>query len=388
MLISKQKMQLIVEEMEKTIHKPINIMDREGCIIASTDISRVGSFHSGAQDLIQHRMNHLMISDDADYKESKNGISLPLMINNDLVGVVGVTGPQEEVEVFGSIIKKMAELLIYDAYQTEQQQQRANAKNTFIYQWLFDPAFPSDDEQTFQFNAQLLGIDTTIPRVIVLMQLREVSDAPIPYDSPYCRQFKKILKSDFPAKKGHVHIRLNNRFILLCAETNQEMLGWQLGTLKNKAEKQFPLALSIGIGTTSDTPQGVQRSYKEAERACQFSLKTRDAQIRWYQEADLILFLQDIPDYRQISFVHKLFPDCDTACIASWMKMLHYFFEYNGSITKTAASLYVHKNTLQYRLTKLRNLTGYDPRILNEAMPLYIAMIIYENNKLFSIDNN
>ena len=51
MIIPRKQMQNIVEELEGTIQKNINIMDETGCIIASSDITRIGTYHSGAQQV-------------------------------------------------------------------------------------------------------------------------------------------------------------------------------------------------------------------------------------------------------------------------------------------------------------------------------------------------
>lgn len=375
-------MQLIVEEMEKSIHKPINIMDREGIIIASTDFTRIGKQHQGAIELIHKKLNQLMIEDDFDYDGSRNGINLPIIINNELVGVVGITGAAEEVAIFGSITKRMAELLIYDACQTEQIQQLETAKYTFIYQWIFDSSFLVSDEHSFLISAELLGINTALPRSAVIFQLKDPENTSNSFESPHCQQAVRLLHSEFPSKQGNIHIQLCNRFIMLTNDIEGSSLHTRLTALKKEIEQLLPVLIAIGVGTPSRTPKNIPISYKEADKACQFSEKTKDSRIKWYQETDLTLFLQNIPDYQQLSFVHKLFPGCNGTSISAWMAMLHYFFEFNGSITKTAASLYIHKNTLQYRLTKLKSLTGYDPRILQEAMPLYTAMIIYENSKL------
>lgn len=382
MLISRLKMQLIVEEMEKSIHKPINIMDREGVIIASTDETRIGTVHTGAAELIQQKLSQVVIDKDCSHSGSKNGINLPIVIHDELVGVVGITGPKREVEVFGPIIKKMCELLIYDSCQTEQLQQLETAKYTFIYQWIFDHSFLTGNENDFLTSAELLGINTSIPRSVVILQLKEPESSPRSHPSPYSKQIKRLLHSKFPQKHGNIHVQLSNRFILLTNDIERHSLTERLTDLKKIAEALLPMQIAIGIGTPSLVPQDIPSSYKEADKACQFSVKTKDGRIKWYQETDLSVFLQDIPDHKQISFVQKLFSGCDNAGITIWMNMLHYFFEFNGSITKTAGSLYIHKNTLQYRLSKLKDLTGYDPRILQEAMPLYTAMLIYENNEL------
>ena len=47
--------------------------------------------------------------------------------------------------------------------------------------------------------------------------------------------------------------------------------------------------------------------------------------------------------------------------------------EFNGSITQTAEKLFMHKNTLQYKLQKIKKLSGYDPRVLRDFTELSLA---------------
>lgn len=48
----------------------------------------------------------------------------------------------------------------------------------------------------------------------------------------------------------------------------------------------------------------------------------------------------------------------------------------NKSINKSADKLYIHKNSFQYKLNKLTQYTGYDPKILNDYVCLYIAFLL------------
>lgn len=91
MIIPRKQMQNIVEELEDTIQKNINIMDETGCIIASSDMSRIGTYHSGAQRVINQSLSELVISEEDNYAGAKNGINLPIIIENEIVGVVGIT---------------------------------------------------------------------------------------------------------------------------------------------------------------------------------------------------------------------------------------------------------------------------------------------------------
>jgi carbohydrate diacid regulator len=59
------------------------------------------------------------------------------------------------------------------------------------------------------------------------------------------------------------------------------------------------------------------------------------------------------------------------------IETLKTFYEANGSITEAAEKLFIHKNTLQYRLKRIKEDTGYDPRILPDATMFYVALTFH-----------
>ena len=169
MIIPRKQMQNIVEELEGTIQKNINIMDETGCIIASSDIKRIGTYHSGAQQVISQKLDELVICEEDQYAGAKNGINLPIIIENEIVGVVGITGEKKEVQILGKIIQKMTKILIMDSYQNNQKKMMDNMRNNFLFSWLFASEDNGKTEENMKLRGQLLGIDINLDRVAVVL---------------------------------------------------------------------------------------------------------------------------------------------------------------------------------------------------------------------------
>ena len=115
MEISKELAQSIVVEMKKIIDKDLNFIDSNGIIIASTDETRIGTYHAGGKQVIL-RKDIIKINRDEEYIGSRKGINLPLNFNGELIGVIGISGETNEVEKYGQIIKRMSEILIKEAW--------------------------------------------------------------------------------------------------------------------------------------------------------------------------------------------------------------------------------------------------------------------------------
>jgi carbohydrate diacid regulator len=83
-------------------------------------------------------------------------------------------------------------------------------------------------------------------------------------------------------------------------------------------------------------------------------------------------------------FVHRIFRGCSQTEITQWVELLRVFYDENGSLKLASAKLFIHKNTLQYKLNKLFETTGYDPRKMSDAA-LFTLAIQFEGSKSPSI---
>ena len=382
MIIPRKQMQKIVEELEGTIQKNINIMDETGCIIASSDLSRIGTYHSGAQRVIRQKLDELVISDADEYAGAKNGINLPIIIEEKIVGVVGITGEKEEVQILGKIIQKMTKILIMDSYQNIQKKNMENMRNNFLFSWLFGNDDSGESEENLQLRGQLLGIDIDFDRVVVVFgviekklhaQPKDAEDEQRLYDQ-FISEIKRCLKKE----ANHPVCQIGTKIIgFFHSSDQQEILKYAQEIIYN-VEKQYSCQLYAGVGAVGTNRLEIRRSYREADTACNLAMRLKNKKIKVYSDVDIELLLENISKQDRELFVKRIFKDCEEEETVRWVQLLRCYSENNGSITKTAEDLYIHKNTLQYRLSKLKEATGYDPRNIVESIPLYIAMLIYE----------
>lgn len=382
MIISVKQMQNIVEELEDTIQKNINIMDEKGCIIASSDPSRIGNYHSGAQQVINEKLDELVICDQDEYAGAKNGINLPIIIEGEIVGVVGITGEKEEVQTLGKIIQKMTKILIMDNYQNNQKKTMENVKNNFIFSWLFTNEDETDTDENINLRGRLLGIDINLNRVVVVMGIESKKSDQGQHEAEIeqkryeiiSKEIKRYLKHD----SQHLFSQIGTKLVIFFHSSDTIEVMRTVGEMAKGIEKQYDSNVYCGIGTAGTNRLEIRRSYREANTACNLAMRMKNRKIKLYSDADMELLLQNISRHDREMFVKRIFKDCQDSEILKWVQLLRCYTENNGSITKTAEDCYIHKNTLQYRLTRLKDITGYDPRIIKESIPLYIAMLIYE----------
>lgn len=115
MFIAEETARAIVSEMKSVTGRDINLMDGSGTILASTDPHRVGQRHAGAEQLLRTGQDKLVVRQDDSSAGTRRGVNLPIHMDGQTVGVIGITGPPEQVEPLGSVIKRMTEILLREA---------------------------------------------------------------------------------------------------------------------------------------------------------------------------------------------------------------------------------------------------------------------------------
>ncbi|NMB07635.1 MAG: hypothetical protein GX981_04545, partial [Tissierellia bacterium] len=172
MNVSNHLAQNIVEDMKEIINQDINYFNSDGVIIASTDKTRIGSFHAGARRVLDLKQD-LIIRFDEQYKGARKGINLPVYFENEIVGVIGITGEKQEVEKYGKIIQRMTEILIREGYIQEQKKMERESRRQFIEELLF--RYHSDDESLLT-RAELLNIKPNVDRIVAVARITENND--------------------------------------------------------------------------------------------------------------------------------------------------------------------------------------------------------------------
>lgn len=109
--IAKKIIKKIMNDTDYKIN--INIMNEYGEIIASGDKYRIGKIHSGALEVIEKRKSmHYFDTIDNDTESSKPGINMPIIFNNEVIGVVGVTGNPKKINIIADMVKMLTEIFI------------------------------------------------------------------------------------------------------------------------------------------------------------------------------------------------------------------------------------------------------------------------------------
>ena len=369
MLLSVHHAQEIVMEIGNIIGQNINLMDEQGVIIASTDPSRIGNHHLGANAIITQGLNELYISPEQASDTTRPGLNLAIKNGGKTMGVVGISGDRESIYGYGQIVKKMTEILIRERVEEDTRRVDRHLVHRYLEEWVLEDGFRNGG-QDFVEKGRAMGIDIRIPRRVLVVrplfdpetQVREREERLAAELEPFIMMNRQALT--FRA--------VGQQIVLLNTQREETMLHYAR-QLQQAAMQAFGLPLAIGCdGSSTD----IHTAYRQAERALQ-AASVIPGRLALYRQLALELFADEVTRSTKEEYVRKLFPGQSEAQLDGWMRLLEAYFSTNGSLQKAAAQLYIHKNTLQYRLLKLRELSGYDLRHPDGGAVFYLAHSFY-----------
>lgn len=380
MLIPQETLQRVIGELQDIIGQDMEIMDENGIVIASTNRGRIGVLHAGAVHLRDQRLQELLVSEEGEYEGSLPGIVLPLMLDGEVAGAVGLSGDRRNLRKLGRVIQKMAQVLIADSVYQRQNTLKENMRNHFLFSWLFDPETQSDPQVLLRGYALGISLSNLCTAVILEVDVQlETAEGEL------ARQ--QIRETVFSSVRNQVKARMprsawltvGTHLVFLLEERSMGKLRELFASWKQQMEQAYPVLVAVGIGSpVQEEQEHLLRSYREAELACQVSLRDLDRSVRVFEELLLERLLGNISDGVKRQFLTDLFHSCTAQEVQQSIQVLKAYFTYDGSITKAAESLFIHKNTMQYRLNRIERLTGYNPRKLSDGAVLYFAVASYE----------
>ncbi|GLX66679.1 CdaR family transcriptional regulator [Paenibacillus glycanilyticus] len=380
-MISGKKAQYIVEEMTKIIDRPINFMNDQGVIIASTDKFRIGSVHEGASVVLRTR-KELIIGTNDRLEGTKEGINLPVYFENRVIGVIGITGTDQEVIKMGEIIRKMTEILVKEEIIDRQSELVNQSREVFIREWLEGQW---SDDKDLSARGWTLNINVHLPRVAVTFlftspsELRENQQVVQlqQNQNQFYTQLREAIK--FNDQDIIVPIGMMQFIVLLTwpenrADKKKDFISHKIQYLIRQLADLKGYSVKVGVGGFYESFKSIPHSYQESKKAGIHARGANDSKFVFFDDLELELLLDGIPEELRDKYLNKILDVGANPQLEEMLETLRQFFIYNQSINKTADHLFIHKNTLQYRLNKIKELTGYDPRVFEEGVLLYLAL--------------
>lgn len=374
MFISRSAAQAIVEEIGEEIQEHINLIDGKGVIIASTDSERIGQIHEGARKIITEKLPVLYVSENMESETTRKGINLPLMVRGEIVGVVGITGDRAQVERYGNIVRRMTEIMVEDSVSKDAKRYDRRRKYRFMEEWIAKSDASYDC--SFIKRGGNLGIDVEQPyRVMTLafadyQQLSDTAEGQRLLDEMECSvrcvmEQKKILYLCRPPRQICL--------VPVCSDEEMEKIAFQL---QQMLQQKYGRKMAAGFDSSRGNKFDIHRCCAESEKAVAHALSCEKDQI-YYDDLNIELFLNEITEVTMQEYLNKLFGTLNEEKLGDYMNLIECYFACEGSIGKISESMFLHKNTLQYKLKKMAEITGKDIRQPSCMSIFYMALTFY-----------
>ena len=350
--MSNRLFQGIIHQMRDAVDRVIGVIDDNGVIIACSELVKIGERKQGVRDELAYTSDAIT-SGGYTYK--------PIGTGSKWEYIVFIEGEDKFAE-------KMATVLAVSLSNIKNLYDEKYDKSSFIKNIILDNILPSDiyiKSKELRFNAE----ET---RVVFLIKFHSKSDV-LSFD---------MVQNIFPDKNKDYVISTGEQDIVLVKEvkpnTDIRDIEKMAKSIADTLNSEFYTKVSIGIGTVVDNIKDLARSYKEAQVALEVG-KVFDTEknIISYENLGIGRLIYQLPTTLCEMFLQEVFKNGSLDALdRETLMTIQCFFENNLNVSETSRKLFVHRNTLVYRLEKIRKLTGLDLREFDHAITFKVALMV------------
>lgn len=376
-VLDHQLAQQIVERTMSIIGNNINVMSQSGVIIGSGSKERIGEAHDGALLALKHGHTVELTQETCKtLKGVKPGINLVLRSAEDIIGVVGITGDPEHIRNYANLVKMTAEMIVEQASLIEQLQWDRRYREEFITAWISGQQ-PINELADW---ARRLDLDIRDPRVAVVIRL---CDAGAPLSMSGIRQVVELL--EHPKRDNLVAVISMQEIVVLKPATFKDG-DWDSGqeseridALLTRLKHQVGIHVDIALGHYFPNPEQIHLSYQSARQTLHLGKKQKPHNHKFlYDDFRLPVLLSPLQANWQGEQICSPFQHLiDNDSNGQLFKTIEQLFNHHGELSKCAKALFIHRNTLRYRINKIKKVTGVDPEELDGLMQLYIGYLLH-----------
>ncbi len=243
-------------------------------------------------------------------------------------------------------------------------------RSNLIRNIILDNVLPGD----VLISAKELHLAYDAPRVIMLLRTNDGSSS--------AHTLVEVVQSLFPEKNRDFVFSLDERNTILAKEVKSDMSEAELDrlaqTVLDTVNTEAYAQVTIGIGSVAPTIKDLAKSYKDARVALEVGkVFDTDRTIINYENLGIGRLIYQLPTTLCELFLSEVFKkESIDALDSETLFTIQKFFENDLNVSETSRQLYVHRNTLVYRLDKVQKLTGLDLRIFDHAIVFKIAMMV------------
>ena len=350
-MISNQILQTSLEDLKTITRVDLGLYDLNG-----DDVAFTASMQKPDSDIIA-----AFAASAADSQVIGNFHLLKVKDDEDLIYILVALGFGEDAYMIGRIAAMQIERLIV-AYKEKFD------RNNFFQNLLLDNLLLVDVYN----RAKKLHVDINVPRVVYMIEAGGENDNAV----------SELLKNMFAAQNGDYITAVDESNIILIKamepESDDEDIMQVAYTIVDMVNTEVMVNVRVAIGTMVQELKDVSKSYKEAKMALNVGkIFYTEKSISAYTTLGIGRLIYQLPInlckmYIEEIFGEKIPEELDEETLHTVNK----FFDNNLNVSETSRQLFLHRNTLVYRIEKLEKIIGLDIRTFDDALTLKIALMV------------
>lgn len=351
-MISNQILQSTINGLKNITKCDLSIIEREGKVVVSTEIEMLGRSIESIKSFMESQAEG----------QSLQGYNFFKVFDNNVAEyVVAAKGEDGESYRVGQLAAFHIQSLLI-AYKERYD------KDNFIKNLLLDNLLLVD----IYSRAKKMHIENNVPRIVYLIETETDKDMNV----------IEIVRNMFPTKVKDFVTALDEKSIILVKEVKEkdskEDIEKFAKAINATLGSELMLKSVIAIGTKVTDLKNVSLSYKEAKMALEVGkIFEANKTIINYDELGIGRLIYQLPTPLCEMFINEVLEGINMDQFdEETLTTVNKFFENNLNVSETSRQLYIHRNTLVYRLDKLQKMTGLDLRNFDDAIIFKITLMV------------
>ena len=360
----------IVSRAMAIIHHNVNVIDHHGQIIASGERHRLGEQHEIAREVIRtgKRISIHNAAEAARFKNVHPGINHPIVVDDRVVMVVGVSGDPAVISRYAELAILTAELLVRQSLEMREVNWRQRLRDTLFAQYL-EHGEAAQGQEALRRLAELgFTLATPVVPVVVMVEVAQ----------QHLSDVLGTLLSEFSQQAGVKEVILlgsNEILILGSVKEDQEALLGRIGFILSNQISHY----HIGVGVRADSAPDIREAIQFARSVIEVGSKVQpQRQVYYFREMAMLCLFRVLENSYMFNFFNNnvrqlLEHDSGEALLDT----LDCFINNNAEVGKTSQQLGIHRNTLAYRLAQIKKQIQLDPMVFTDLVQLSVSVHCY-----------
>lgn len=348
-MISNQILQSTIDGLKNITRREFSVIDRDGKVVVTTEEHMINSSVDGVEFFINSPAETQLVQGYQYFKVFDGGNTEYVLI---------LKGEDEETYQIGKLSKFQIQSLLI-AYKERYD------RDNFIKNLLLDNLLLVD----IYSRAKKLHIENDVKRIVYLIETEADKEL----------NCVDIIRNTFPAKGKDFVTAVDEKTIILIKEIKEK---YEIEKIANEVYSTLILEgvsnVAIAIGSIINDLKNISSSFKEAKMALEVGkIFEENKHIMKYEQLGIGRLIYQLPSNLCKMFVGEVLKGIsinqfDEETLTTVAK----FFENNLNVSETSRQLYIHRNTLVYRLDKLQKMTGLDLRNFDDAIIFKIMLMV------------